>query len=581
MISDKILLGVRKPGRYIGNEWNVSRKDFDKANIKFGLCFPDLYEVGMSNLGIRILYGIINGIEDAVCERFFAPDLDLEAVLRRNEQEIVSLESYHRLREFDIIGFSLGYELSYTNVLNILDLGQIPLKASQRPEGFPLLIAGGPAVLNPEPMHEFFDLFVLGEGEEVMVELINAYRRFKSKRIDKNDLLLELSKIEGVYVPSLYNIEYESNGLIRKFEPKSSGVPMKIKKRFVRDLDSSYYPKDWLVPYIQIVHDRITLEIMRGCPNRCRFCQARSQYFPLRQRQVKNLLNLADELYKNSGYEEISLGGLSVSDYTQMKELLELLISRFKEKAISVSLPSIKPKIILGELTDLISTIKKTALTFAPEAATERLRSIIGKDFREDDFLKTVEKAYASGYQHIKLYFMVGLPYEEKDDLEAILEFARNASELSRKIKGRPAQVNISINTLIPKPHTPLQWFGMLPLDEIKNKQDYLRDKTKNRKMKLSFHNRFMSFLEGVFSRGDRRLSEVVFCAFKKGARFDGWDEHFEFNKWIEAFKECNIDPDFYIRERGIDEILPWDFLDVGVSKKELVAEFNKVIARK
>jgi radical SAM family uncharacterized protein len=585
MLNDDLLLGVQKPARYIGSEWNVAKKDFDKANIKFALCFPDLYEVGMSNLGIRILYSLINKIEDAICERFFAPDIDMEKVLRNSRRGIFSLESQRELREFDIIGFSLGYELGYTNVLNILDLGGIPLVASQRQEGFPLVIAGGPCVLNPEPMAEFFDLFILGEGEEVIIEIIDVYRKFKSdfksSKLSKEDLLIILSGIEGVYVPSFYEPRYNSQSKIEEFKPKVSNLPVKIKKRIVKSLDNAYFPSDWLVPYIQIVHDRITLEIMRGCPNRCRFCQAKAQYFPMRQRQVKNLLNLADELYKRSGYEEISLLGLSVSDYSRLKELLDLLISRFKEKAISVSLPSVRPKTILGELTDLISTIKKTALTFAPEAATEQLRRTIGKDFSEEDFLKTAEAAYSSGYQHIKLYFMIGLPYEEKSDLVAVLEFARNVSELRRKIKGYPAQINISINTLIPKPHTPLQWFEMLSLDEIKNKQDYLKKNARNKRLKLSFHNRFMSFLEGVFSRGDRRLSEVILSAFKKGARFDGWGDYFEFNKWIEAFRECNIEPDFYIRQRRIDEILPWDFLDVGISKKELIAEFNKVVARK
>jgi len=584
MLNDELLLGVRKPARYIGGEWNSSRKDFARAEIKFALCFPDKYEVGMSNLGVRILYGMLNSIDDVVCERFFAPDTDMEMVLRNNGLSILSLESQRQLREFDMVGFSLGYELGYTNVLNILELGGIPLKASERREGFPLVIAGGPCVLNPEPMHEFFDLFVLGEGEEVLPEIIDVYRKFKSdfesSKISRQELLVVLSGIEGVYVPSFYEPRYNSEGKIEEFKPKLKDVPLKIKKRIVKNLDEAYFPSDWLVPYIQIVHDRISLEIMRGCPNKCRFCQARSQYFPLRQKKVKKLLNLAEKLYKSSGYEEISLLGLSVSDYGRIKELLDLLILRFKERGISVSLPSIKPKTILGELTDLISTIKKTALTFAPEAATEQLRKAIGKDFSEEDFLKTAETAYSSGYQHIKLYFMIGLPYEEFSDLDAIFEFTKNAAELRRKVNGRPAQVNISINTLIPKPHTPLQWFKMLSLEEIKNRQNYLKTCCKNRWIKLAFHNPFMSFLEGVFSRGDRRLSGVVLSAFRKGARFDGWDEHFDFNKWMGAFGECNIDPDFYIRERHLGEILPWDFLDVGINKSELIAEFNKIVAR-
>jgi radical SAM family uncharacterized protein len=585
MLNDDLLLGVRKPARYIGQEWNVSRKDFDKAQIKFALCFPDMYEVGMSNLGIRILYSLLNKIEDITCERFFAPDSDLEILLRKNQSGLVSLESKKGLRQFDIVGFSLGYELGYTNVLNMLDLGGVPLQASLRDESFPLIIAGGPAVLNPEPMHEFFDLFVLGEAEEAILEIIQVYRKFKSRfsasRQDKKELLMMLGNIEGVYVPSLYEPIYNVQGKIEKFKTQIEGLALKIKKRIICELDNAHFPADWLVPYIQIVHDRISLEIMRGCPNRCRFCQAKAQYFPLRQRSPANILAVADKLYENTGYEEISLMGLSVSDYPWLKELLTSLVERFRDKGISISLPSIKPKDMLGKLTDLIATIKKTALTFAPEAATQRLRNIIGKNFSEEDFSKTIEESYQCGYQHIKLYFMIGLPYEERADLDAILEFARKSSESRRKVKGRAAQVNVSINTLIPKPHTPLQWFKMLSLEQIKEKQDYLKSHCKNRWIKLNFHNRFMSFLEGVFSRGDRKLSKVVLLAFQKGARFDGWEEYFRFDLWTESFKECGIDPDFYLQERQTDELLPWDFLDVGISKQQLIAEYKQVLENK
>jgi radical SAM family uncharacterized protein len=585
MINEDILLGVRKPGRYIGEEWNVSRKDFTKAAIKFAICFPDMYEVGMSNLGLRIIYSLLNKKEEVVCERFFAPDIDMEKALRDNKRPLFSLESKKGLREFDLIGFSLGYELGYTNALNMLELGAIPLRAEERDISFPLVMAGGPAVLNPEPLHEFFDLFVLGEAEEVILEIVAIYQEFKSRpdsaNLSKKDLLFRLAQIEGVYVPSFYEPEYNAQGKISEFRAKLEGLPLKIKKRIVRDLDSVYFPAHWLVPHIQIVHDRITLEIMRGCVNRCRFCQARAQYFPWRQRSVKKILHLADEMYRNSGYEEISLAGLSVSDYPRLKELLEPLVAGLRDKGISISLPSIKPNDSLGELADLIATIKKTALTFAPEAATDRLRRIIGKDFNEADFFKTLKESYQAGYQRVKLYFMIGLPGEEAGDLDAILEFAKNVAQARREITGRPAQVNISINTLIPKPHTPLQWLGMMGLEEIKNKQDYLKAKIKNRNLKVTFHNRFMSFLEGVFSRGDRRLSRVLLAAFIKGARFDGWDEHFRFDIWTEAFKECKIDPDAYLRERAVSEILPWDCLDVGIGQEELAREFNKTIAIK
>ena len=571
---------MQKPARYIGGEWNVSKKDFDKAGIKFALCFPDLYEVGMSNLGLRIIYAILNNLADVSCERFFSPGTDLEKVLRNNQKEIFSLESKRRLKEFDIIGFSLAYELGYTNVLNILDLGGIPFKSSSRDHNYPLIIGGGPCALNPEPMHEFFDLFIIGEAEEAILEIVDTYRKlkdeFKASKIVKQDLLIELSRIEGVYVSSLYEVKYDAIGKIEYFKPKINGLPARIKKRVVRDLDSAYFPANWLLPYIQIVHDRITLEIMRGCPNKCRFCQARQQYFPFRPRNIDNLLNLACESYKRTGYEEISLMGLSVSDYQNIEELLKRLIDLFKEKAVSVSLPSIKPKTMVGDMSSLIATIKKTGLTFAPEAATERLRNILGKDFDIPDFSKAVEQAYLCGYQHIKLYFMIGLPSEEEKDLDGIVEFAQGVSELRQNIAKRPAQVNISINTLIPKPHTPFQWLAMEDLESVKYKQNYLRKKIGNkRRLKLSFHNRYMSFLEGVFSRGDRRLSQVILSAFQKGARFDAWDDYFRFDVWLDAFKDCNINPNFYLQKRVADEFLPWDFLDIGIPKEILLREFN------
>lgn len=583
MLLDDILSGVMKPGRYIGREWNAVEKDFSAANIKFALCFPDLYEVGMSNLGMRIIYGILNNITDVSCERFFAPGLDLEANLRSKNKKIFSLESKKNLDQFDIVGFSLGYELSYTNILNVLDLGSIPLKSSLRDHNYPLVIGGGPCVFNPEPLHDFFDLFIIGEAEDAVVELINAYRKLKDEfrvfRMDKNDLLVELSRIEGVYVPSLYEIRYDSCGRIAEFKPRVSGIPLKIKKRIVKDFDRAYFPSKWLVPFIQTVHDRITLEVMRGCPNRCRFCQARQQYFPFRKKSAENILNNAIESSRHSGYEEIALAGLSVSDYPGIEGLLKTLIDYFKDKCVSISLPSIKPRSLLGGLWSLIATIKKTGLTFAPEAATARLRGILGKDFNREEFLRLMEQAFLSGYRHLKLYFMIGLPGEKKEDLDGIVDFAFEISELRRKIKRPPAEVNLSINTLIPKPHTPFQWLEMQDLNGIKAKQDYLRKRIKvNRRIKINFHNCNMSLLEGVFSRGDRRLSQVIVNAFNAGARFDGWQEYFKFEIWKEAFAACGIEPEFYLRQKQKDEFLPWDFLDAGISKEALLREFNVAI---
>jgi radical SAM family uncharacterized protein len=582
MLED-VLLEVNKPGRYIGQEWNVAKKDFDKSSIKFALCFPDLYEVGMSNLGMRILYGILNNAEDVCCERFFSPDIDMEKSLHSKQLQIFSLESQKKLKEFDFIGFSLGYELSYTNVLNILELGAIPLQSSLRSHAYPLVIGGGPCALNPEPMHDFFDLFVIGEAEEVILQIVELYRRFKEKfkasRISKQDLLVMLASIEGVYVPSLYEVIYNPEGKIAEFKPKFTDVPSRVKKRLVNDLDQTYFPLNWLIPYIPVIHDRITLEIMRGCPNTCRFCQARAHYFPFRQRGIKNILDLARQAYQRTGYEEVSLGGLSVSDYPHVAELLFRLVDLFKENSVSVSLPSLKPKTMMRNFPALIASIKKTGLTFAPEAATERLREIIAKDFDTEDFFTVIQQAYLSGYQRVKLYFMIGLPTEEQGDLAGIIDFSDRVSQLRKNIKNHAAEVNVSINNFIPKPHTPMQWCKMENIEGIKYKQDYIRSKATNKRLKLKFHNRYMSFLEGVLARGDRRLSEVVLLAFGKGARFDAWSNHFRFERWIEAFDRCKINPNSYLEERSVQDLLPWDFLDIGISKKTLVQEFNKLIA--
>ena len=576
------LLQVKRPAQYIGREWNASKKEFDKANVRFALSFPDLYEVGMSNLGLRIIYGILNAIPDVACERFFSPGIEMEGLLRSNNQSILSLESQKKLDEFDLAGFSLGSELCYTNVLNILELGGIPLKSSERGSNYPFVIAGGPCTLNPEPMHEFFDIFMIGEAEEAVVELVDIYRKhksdFKSGKISKSELLLLFSRLEGIYIPSFYETKESVDGLLEEFKPKIEGAPLKVVKRIVKNLDASFFPVEWLVPYIQIIHDRITLEIMRGCPNRCRFCQARSLYYPLRIRKAGKVMELAKQAYKNTGYEEISLGGLSVSDYSEIEEVSRCLLDEFKNEAVSVSLPSIRARSYVGNLSSIIAKVKKTGLTFAPEAGTDKLRNLLLKDFNEEDFFRALEEAYGAGYQRVKLYFMIGLPFETDADLDAIVDFSLKVSELRRKVVKGPAEVNISINTLIPKPHTAFQWFGMLTLQEIERKHDYLRNKIKNRRLKLNFHNSQISILEGILSRGDRRLSAVILSAFKKGAKFDAWSDHFDFQKWMDAFQDSGVEPYSYLNERQRDALLPWDLLDVGVDKDSLEREFNKLI---
>ena len=561
-MTEDLLLNVHRPGQYLGNEWNASKKDFKRCAVSLALGFPDLYEIGMSNLGLRIIYGVLNNIPDVICERFFAVEADMEQALRNSNKRLSSWESGQELGGFDILGFSLGSELNYTNVLNILELAGLPLQSSLRNQQHPLVIAGGPCTLNPEPMADFFDLFIIGEAEEAIVELLNLYRKhkddYKNARLAKTDLLFALSQIEGVYVPAQKNL------------------PLKIRKRIIADFDSSYYPCNWMVPYVQTVHDRITLEIMRGCPNRCRFCQARSQYYPLRVKNKQRLLAQADSAYASSGYEELSLAGLSVSDYPGLEELVSELTYAFKDQAVNLSLPSLKAKSLLGNVSTLIAKVKKTGLTFAPEAGTQRLRQVLAKDFSEDDFFKAIEEAYQAGYQHLKLYFLIGLPGEGRQDLEGIVEFAQTASELKKKIKGGGAQINISINPLIPKPHTPLQWLKMEPLETLKEKQDYLRSFCRNKRLKLNFHNLEMGFLEGVLSRGDRLLGAVILAAYKNGARFDAWSSFFSFARWQEAFAEAGIDAERYLKEKSTAELLPWDFIDTGIKKEDLIIEFNR-----
>lgn len=578
MIED-LLLKVHRPGQYLGNEWNVGKKNYSSSSINFALGFADLYEVGMSNLGLRIIYGALNNIPDVVCQRFFAPEPDMEAALKNSSRRFFSWEGNQELINFDLLGFSIGSELNYTNVLNILDLAGLPLSASQRNQQYPLVIAGGPTAFNPEPMAEFFDLFLIGEAEEIIVDFLNIYRKYKndykSGKLSKEDLLIKLSKIDGIYAPSLYQPVYQADGELVDFIPKFENLPVKIKKAIVQDFNAAYFPCDWLVPYVQTIHDRISVEIMRGCPNHCRFCQARSQYYPLRIRKREKVVSLAQSAYASSGYEELALAGLSVSDYPQLEELVSDLIARFKEPAVNLSLPSLKAKSLLGNVSTLIAKIKKTSLTFAPEAGTQKLRQALAKDFSEEEFFKAVQQAYQAGYQHLKLYFLIGLPGEQSSDLSGIIDFATKTSELKRKVKSGAAQINISINPLIPKPHTPLQWFKMISIEEMKEKQNFIRDNCRNKRFKFNFHNFQMAFLEGVLCRGDRKLSRVILTAYRKGARLDAWSDHFSFTKWQEAFSQEGIDPQKYLNEKSTKSVFPWDFIDVGISKESLLKEYN------
>ena len=583
MIPEEILLKVNKPSQYLGNEINVAKKDFDNSYIRFALCFPDLYTVGMSNLGFRIIYGLLNSIEDVTCERVFLPEEDLIDFLEKERIGIFSWESKRNLKDFDMVGFSLSYELTYTNILKILDLADIPLYSSQR-KNYPLIIGGGPCSINPEPLADFFDLFIIGEAEEVILEIIDIYRQLKKKNSDKKpskeECLHNFKYLEGVYIPSFYDVSYHNDGTIKSFSSNVKDAPLPIKKQFLKNIENSFYPKRWLLPYIEIVHDRLILEIMRGCPNSCRFCQVRSFYYPYRIRSVDKLLALAKELFISTGYEELSLGGLSVCDYPYIKELLEALNNEFKEKKLLVSLSSLRHKKLIGELISNFEILKKGGLTFAPETSSERLRKIINKEFDIEEFFSVVDKAYQKGFNHIKLYFMMGLPSEKNQDLDGIIEMAYRLYDFIKKKYKRTLRINLSINPFVPKPHTPFQWLAMEDLEKIKEKEEYLFLKAKPYKwLKISFHNRYMSFLECLLSRADRRVSKVIYCAYKKGAVFKSLNSQFSFDIWKSAFKEEKINPNFYVlRNLKKEEILPWDFIDIGIFKELLWQEFEKIV---
>ena len=563
---EELLLTVQKPGRYVGGEWNSVCKEWTDDKVKVLLAFPDAYEIGMSYLGIKILYGILNERADCLCERVFAPWTDFEKVLRENKIKLFSLESKAAIDRFDIIGFSLAYELSYTNVLNMLDLGGMPLRSSERGDDDPIIIAGGPSCYNPEPMAEFIDAFVIGDGEEAILEVIEVCRKLKSaNRKPRRQLLKELARIEGVYVPSLYNVEYNSDGNISKFFPIEDDIPAKINKRVVKDLDAAFYPTKQIVPNIQIVHDRIAIEIMRGCKHACSFCQATTTYRPCRERSPETILKLAKETYVNTGYDEISLLSLSSGDYRGIMEVIDSLNKEFSQKSVAISVPSLRIESIIKELPDLISKVKKAGLTFAPEAGSERLRMSLRKNIDIEKLFLAATESFKKGWKRVKLYFMIGLPGEEDKDISEITELVYKISGLKKAVDSRPAEVAVSINAFVPKPHTELQRNGMDSIEILKHKSELLRNSMRSRKIELSIHPFNMSYLEALICRGDRRVSEVILEAWKNGARFDGWQDRLNFGIWTDAFKNIGIDPAYYVhRTRGPGEILPWDFISIS-----------------
>ncbi len=573
---EQLLLTVQKPGRYSGGEMNSIIKDKSAVDVRFAFCFPDTYEIGMSHLGMKILYSQFNKREDVWCERVFAPWIDFEEKMRENNIPLFALESRDPVKDFDIIGFTLQYELSYTNVVNMLSLAGVPLRSKDRKTLAPLVVAGGPCACNPEPLADFIDIFFLGEGEEVDLELIDLYKKY-GKNGDKQAFLKEAAQIEGVYVPSLYDISYNEDGTIKEISPKDN-APKTIKKRIIKDLDNVYYPENFVVPYIEVVHDRAVQEIFRGCIRGCRFCQAGFIYRPVREKSPEVVLKQAQALCENTGYDEISLSSLSTSDYTKIEPLLNDMLDWSKKEKISLSLPSLRIDNFSDELLEKINYIRKSGLTFAPEAGTQRLRDVINKNVTEQEILSTCRMAFEGGYTSVKLYFMLGLPTETDEDLVGITELGQRIVNefyaMPNRPKGKSVNVSISVSTFVPKPFTPFQFEPQITIDEMRRRQQVLRGSLTTKKISLSWHESKVSFLEGVFARGDRRLSAVIEAALKKGCRFDGWDECFDIDKWLEAFSEIGVDPEFYAnRQRSFDEILPWDHLDYAVNKDFLIKE--------
>ncbi len=574
-VTENILPLVEMPGQYIGGEWNSVVKNHADADIKIALSFPDTYSIGMSHLGIQILYGLLNERDDTVCERVFAPLADMESLMKKHKIPLFSLETYTPLREFDIIGFSLQYELSYTNVLNMLALSEIPVMASDRSETDPLIIAGGPAAISPEPLSDFIDIFLVGDGEESLPQLVELCRDMKRKKLSRKQKIVCLAQtLRSSYAPSLYEVTYHGDNTIKEIRPRTPDLPLSIRSASVRDLNTTYFPTKPIVPYVKTIHDRITIEVMRGCTQGCRFCQAGMSKRPTRPRTIENIVNLAERCYANTGHNEISLASLSISDYPLLKQLMERMNSTFCPRYVNISFPSLRVNEQLVLLPSMLNTVRKSGLTLAPEAATQTLRRIINKNITDEDLYAGIKEAFKQGWNLVKLYFMVGLPTETDDDIEAIARLAYNASDLKKGISGSFGQVNISIAPFVPKAHTPFQWHPMVTLQRIREIRNRLFDRIRRKCIHIKFHNAERSILEGIFARGDRRLGKVIYQAWQDGCKFDAWEEHFNFQRWIDAFQKTGVDWTFYVhRQRNDDEVFPWDHISCGVVKPFLMQE--------
>ncbi len=583
-----VLKSVQKPGRYIGGEYNAIVKDKNEVKCRFAFCFPDTYEIGMSNLGVRILYNVLNNDKDIWCERFYAPWTDMKEKMEEYSIPLTALESGDELSAFGLVGFSLQYELCYTTALQMLRLAGLPIWAKDRGEDAPVIIGGGPCAYNSEPIADFFDLINVGEGEEVLIEISHLYISMKEDRsYTKSAFLRRAAKeIEGVYVPSLYEVSYNENGTIKAYTPIEKGIPAKIKKRIIEDLDSVLYPEKPVMPYVETVHDRIVLEIYRGCIRGCRFCQAGMVYRPVREKSPEVLSKCAKCLYDNTGYEEISLISLSISDYSRLRELTDSLLEWTDDAHVSLSLPSLRIDSFSEELMQKVSSVRTGGITFAPEAGTQRLRDVINKNVTEEDLMRAAAIAFKAGKSNIKLYFMNGLPTETNEDIKGIAELASRVVgeyyKMPKSERGRGVSVTISVACFVPKPFTPFQWEKQDSYKTLMEKQEYLKSSITDKKIRYTYHDAKVSFLEAVFARGDRRIAPAIALAVEEGFIFDAWDEYFDYDKWMDVFDRCKIDTAFYTtRGFGTDEVLPWDIIDCGVTKEFLLREREKAYSEK